>query len=75
LFSDVGVAHKYLHGISRVLKPKGKLIFITDDPPEQRMEVLQGALEEGFRVTARSLDETEAGSANWTYFMYVCTAK
>ena len=70
IFQGKDEVSAYLMEAIRLLKDDGKMIFITDDPPEQRMELLKEALGGEFRVTWRPLDGAEVGDATWSYFIY-----
>eukprot|EP00747_Dinoflagellata_sp_TGD_P215068 gnl/TRDRNA2_/TRDRNA2_87822_c1_seq1.p1 gnl/TRDRNA2_/TRDRNA2_87822_c1~~gnl/TRDRNA2_/TRDRNA2_87822_c1_seq1.p1 ORF type:complete len:214 (-),score=31.84 gnl/TRDRNA2_/TRDRNA2_87822_c1_seq1:101-742(-) len=62
-----------LESASRVLTCKGHMIFITDDPPERRGELLEQVLgRHGYHIAWRELEEEEVGSASWIYYLYVC---
>ena len=64
-----------LREASRVLSPTGKMLFITDDPPEQRTALLEAALGEDFRVIWRALEPEEASDNTWEYYVYTCTRR
>ena len=61
---------KFLHEMRRVLKkPGGKLLSLTDDIPEQRLDLLRGFLPDA----AHSFREASSGDGNWTYYVYMST--
>ena len=66
LFAGEGAAQRLCAETDRVLRPGGKLLFITDDPPEQRLEVLHACLPH-FQHSFRTLDDIRE---DWSYYLY-----
>jgi ubiquinone/menaquinone biosynthesis C-methylase UbiE len=58
---------QFLDEMRRVAQPGGKLLSLTDDMPEQRLELLRRCLPD----CAHSFREVEAREdESWTYFVY-----
>lgn len=66
LFAGEGAAQRLCEETDRVLRPGGKLLFITDDPPEQRLEVLHACLPH-FQHSFRAMDDVRE---DWSYYLY-----
>ena len=61
---------QFLDEMRRVLKaPGGKLLSLTDDLPEQRLELLRTCLPQA----AHSFREVSSSDESWTYYLYVST--
>ena len=67
LFAGHDKARLMLSGLDRVLAPGGRLLSITDDPPEHRLEVLL-ELSRGFHHSYRPI---ESHSTEWQYYLYM----
>jgi len=52
--------------MDRVLTPRGRLLFITDEVPEQRVDLLRACLP-AFAHTFRSMDDVRE---DWEYYVY-----
>jgi hypothetical protein len=67
LFAGDDKARLMLSGLDKVLAPGGVVLSITDDPPEQRLDVLE-KLSRGFRHSYRPI---ESQSTEWQYYLYM----
>ena len=69
VFAGGGDAARALREIGRCLRPGGELWMITDDPPEDRVELLRDSLPQ-WAVSFTEVSGEAAGADSWQYYLY-----